>query len=632
MNQEIRCPNCGKVFKIDESNYAAIVQQVRDQVIEKERQHLGTQYQMEIERLEKQHEKDLISVRKTCESEYKEQNTSQISSLTKQFDTAKEELKDEIAKLTAVNASLQEKLENAEKEKTAAVTTERLALESQYQEEDQRRRDEITRLEARITTQKAEHDLELQREKELSAKLQEKLENAENEKEVAVKAERLSVERQYQEEDQKRRDEITRLEARITTQKAEHDLELQKEKEFSAKLQGKLENAENEKAVAVTTERLALESRYQEEDQKRRDEITRLEARITTQKAEHELELQKEKELSAKLQEKLDSAETEKAVAVKAERLSIEQRHQEEDQKRRDEITRLEARITTQKAEHDLELQKEKEFAEKQVKMLQEQIEQAKNMKLRLSTKMIGETLEQHCEISFNQIRATAFPNAYFEKDNDASSGTKGDYIFRDFDTDGKEYISIMFEMKNEADETATKHKNEDFFKKLDKDRNIKDCEYAVLVSMLEADNEYYNTGIVDVSHRYPKMFVIRPQFFIQMISILRNAARNTLGVRRELEMVKNQNMDLERFNSQLSLFKDQFGRNYRLASERFSKAIEEIDKTIIHLQKIKENLVASENQLRLANNKAEDLTIKKLTRGNNTMQEKFIEAGIEIR
>ena len=632
MNQEIRCPNCGKVFKIDESNYAAIVQQVRDQVIEKERQHLGTQYQMEIERLEKQHEKDLISVRKTCESEYKEQNTSQISSLTKQFDTAKEELKDEIAKLTAVNASLQEKLENAEKEKTAAVTTERLALESQYQEEDQKRRDEITRLEARITTQKAEHDLELQREKELSAKLQEKLENAENEKEVAVKAERLSVERQYQEEDQKRRDEITRLEARITTQKAEHDLELQKEKEFSAKLQGKLENAENEKAVAVTTERLALESRYQEEDQKRRDEITRLEARITTQKAEHELELQKEKELSAKLQEKLDSAETEKAVAVKAERLSIEQRHQEEDQKRRDEITRLEARITTQKAEHDLELQKEKEFAEKQVKMLQEQIEQAKNMKLRLSTKMIGETLEQHCEISFNQIRATAFPNAYFEKDNDASSGTKGDYIFRDFDTDGKEYISIMFEMKNEADETATKHKNEDFFKKLDKDRNIKDCEYAVLVSMLEADNEYYNTGIVDVSHRFPKMFVIRPQFFIQMISILRNAARNTLGVRRELEMVKNQNMDLERFNSQLSLFKDQFGRNYRLASERFSKAIEEIDKTIIHLQKIKENLVASENQLRLANNKAEDLTIKKLTRGNNTMQEKFIDAGIEIR
>ena len=632
MNQEIRCPNCGKVFKIDESNYAAIVQQVRDQVIEKERQHLETQHQMEIERLEKQHEKDLISVRKTCESEYREQNTSQISSLTKQFDTAKEELKDEIAKLTAVNASLQEKLENAEKERTAAVTTERLALESQYQEEDQKRRDEITRLEARITTQKAEHDLELQREKELSAKLQEKLDSAESEKEVAVKAERLSVERQYQEEDQKRRDEITRLEARITTQKAEHDLELQKEKEFSAKLQGKLENAENEKAVAVTTERLALESRYQEEDQKRRDEITRLEARITTQKAEHELELQKEKELSAKLQGKLDSAEYEKAVAVKAERLFIEQRHQEEDQKRRDEITRLEARITTQKAEHDLELQKEKEFAAKQVKMLQEQIEQAKNMKLRLSTKMIGETLEQHCEISFNQIRATAFPNAYFEKDNDASSGTKGDYIFRDFDTDGKEYISIMFEMKNEADETATKHKNEDFFKKLDKDRNIKDCEYAVLVSMLEADNEYYNTGIVDVSHRYPKMFVIRPQFFIQMISILRNAARNTLGVRRELEMVKNQNMDLERFNSQLSLFKDQFGRNYRLASERFSKAIEEIDKTIIHLQRIKENLVASENQLRLANNKAEDLTIKKLTRGNNTMQEKFIDAGIEIR
>ena len=631
MNQEIRCPNCGKVFKIDESNYEAIVQQVRDQVIKKERQYLESQHEMEIERLEKQHQNELISARRACESEFKEQNTTQISNLTKQFDNARVELKDEIARLNAVNASLQEKLENAENEKTSAVTTERLSIEKRHQEEDQKKRDIISQLEAELSKQKVEHDLELQKEKGITAKLQEKLNNAENEKEVAVKAERLAVERQYQEEDQKRRDAITQLEARLKTQKAEYDLELQKEKEFSAKLQGKLDNAENEKAVAVTAERLSLERQHREEDQKRRDEITQLQTRISSQKAEYNLELQIEKGISAKLQEKLDSAENEKAVAVTAERLSVERRHQEEDQKRRDEIAQLQAKVLTQKAEYELEIQKEKELAAKQVQMLQEQVEQARDMKLRLSTKMIGETLEQHCEMSFNQIRATAFPHAYFEKDNDASLGTKGDYIFRDFDIDGMEYISIMFEMKNEADETATKHKNEDFFKKLDKDRNEKNCEYAVLVSMLELDSEYYNTGIVDVSHRYPKMFVIRPQFFVQMISILRNAARNSLEAKRELAMVKNQNMDVERFNSQLSLFKDQFGRNYRLASERFLKAIDEIDKTIVHLQKIKENLVASENQLRLANNKAEDLTIKKLTRGNVTMQEKFTDAGIDI-
>jgi hypothetical protein len=236
---------------------------------------------------------------------------------------------------------------------------------------------------------------------------------------------------------------------------------------------------------------------------------------------------------------------------------------------------------------------------------------------------MIGKTLEQHCEISFNQLRMTAFPNAYFEKDNDAKTGSKGDYIFRE-SKDGVEFISIMFEMKNEMDETATKHKNEDFFKELDKDRNEKNCEYAVLVSMLESNNELYNQGIVDVSYRYPKMYVIRPQFFIPMITLLRNAALNSLSYKEELIEARAQNLDITHFEEAMEDFKDKFGRNYRLASDKFAKAIEEIDKTIDHLNKTKEALLSSENNLRLANDKAQDLSIKKLTKNNPTMAQKF--------
>ena len=239
---------------------------------------------------------------------------------------------------------------------------------------------------------------------------------------------------------------------------------------------------------------------------------------------------------------------------------------------------------------------------------------------------MVGETLEQHCEIEFNKLRATGFQNAYFEKDNDAKSGSKGDFIFKEFSDDGTEFISIMFEMKNEMDETATKHKNEDFFKELDKDRNEKKCEYAVLVSLLEADNELYNTGIVDVSYRYPKMYVIRPQFFIPMITLLRNASLNALQYKQELAIIRNQNIDISHFEEDMNEFKDKFSRNYRLASEKFKKAIDEIDKTIDHLQKTKDALLSSENNLRLANNKAEELSIKRLTRNNPTMAAKFAE------
>ena len=262
---------------------------------------------------------------------------------------------------------------------------------------------------------------------------------------------------------------------------------------------------------------------------------------------------------------------------------------------------------------------------EAKLKMAQEQVDYYKDLKTRMSTKMVGETLEAHCSNVFNGEMRPMFPNAYFEKDNDASLGSKGDFIFRDFE-DGVEYISIMFEMKNEMDTTASKHKNEDFFKELDKDRNEKHCEYAVLVSLLESDNDYYNNGIVDVSYKYPKMYVIRPQFFIPMITLLRNAALNSLQYQRELQVVRNQQLDLVNFESNMQDFKDAFGKNYRIASEKFQTAIEEIDKTIDHLEKVKKALMSSENNLRLANNKAEDLSIKKLTKNAPSVRQMFDE------
>ena len=265
-----------------------------------------------------------------------------------------------------------------------------------------------------------------------------------------------------------------------------------------------------------------------------------------------------------------------------------------------------------------------KDKYETQLKDRDDAIERLRDMKARLSTKMIGETLEIHCETTFNQIRATAFPRAYFEKDNDARSGSKGDYIFKEADDSGTEIVSIMFEMKNEADTTATKKRNEDFLKELDKDRNEKGCEYAVLVSLLEPESELYNSGIVDVSHRYPKMYVVRPQFFIPIITVLRNAALNSLTYKNELALVKAQSIDVTNFEEELDSFKSGFARNFDLASRKFQTAIDEIDKSIDHLQKTKDALLGTNRNLRLANDKAQDVTIKKLTRGNPTMAEKF--------
>lgn len=330
----------------------------------------------------------------------------------------------------------------------------------------------------------------------------------------------------------------------------------------------------------------------------------------------------KQKKIS-ELELKLKEGEGEMKLAVINEQNKASEKIQAKDA----EIAQLKANAELSKQAatiHENTIKKEYELA---LKAAKEQVEYYKEMKLRMSTKMIGESLEAHCSTQFNQMMRSMLPNAYFEKDNDASGGTKGDFIFRDFADDGTEYISIMFEMKNEADETATKHKNEDFFKKLDADRTAKNCEFAVLVSLLESDNELYNGGIVDVSYRYDKMYVIRPQFFLPIISLLVQTSKKSLEYKQQLAIAKSQTVDVTNFENQLMEFKDKFANNYRLASEKFKKAIEEIDKSIDHLRKIKEALLGSENNLRLANDKAEALTIKKLTRNNPTMKAKFAEA-----
>lgn len=371
--------------------------------------------------------------------------------------------------------------------------------------------------------------------------------------------------------------------------------------EFDKALNERLEMAEKEKESAVKLAEAKTKNELQAT-------LAQKEAELEKMKAQRDADI-------ALLKTKIDAAETEKKLALSDAVNKLE--------KERDLLaSELKSKGTEQKLlESSL-----KEKYEIELKSKDEAIAFYKDMKAKLSTKMVGETLEQHCEIEFNRLRATAFQNAYFEKDNDARSGSKGDYIYREKDEEGNEVISIMFEMKNEGDETATKKKNEDFLKELDKDRTEKKCEYAVLVSLLEADSELYNTGIVDVSHKYPKMYVIRPQFFIPIITLLRNAALNSLKYKSELALVRAQSIDITNFEDNINSFKEGFAKNYELASRRFQTAIDEIDKTIDHLQKTKEALLSSENNLRLANNKAEDLTVKRLTRGNPTMTAKFAE------
>ena len=346
--------------------------------------------------------------------------------------------------------------------------------------------------------------------------------------------------------------------------------------------------------------------------------------------ADRDLALAKQEATQAKkiaeLEAKLKQADTDRELAVARALAPVERELESTKSDLRTKASEARLREESLAAQVKLRESALKTQYEGALKLKDEEIDRLKDLKSKLSTKMVGESLEQHCQTEFNRLRATAFQNAYFEKDNDARTGSKGDYIYRENDGQGNEIVSIMFEMKNENETTVTKHKNEDFFKELDKDRKEKNCEYAVLVTLLEADSELYNTGIVDVSYRYDKMYVIRPQFFIPMITLLRNAALNSLKYKQELAVVRNQNIDITHFEENMENFKQAFARNYELASKKFSTAIEEIDKTITHLQKTKEALLSSENNLRLANNKAEDLTIKRLTRGNPTMAEKFAE------
>ena len=505
---QIKCPNCGTVFQVDESQYHEILQQVRNEEFEKElNERQKNSNQIIQSKLEKEYESKLNQ--KALEIKELQTNKElEIKQLQSDFNQKQNDKEQEVI-------SLKEKLE-------ASTQLTKSETQKEYQE------------------QLNQKDLEISK---LNAKL----------------------------------DQIL-SQNKINESKTEQEYKLQlqaKENEIQA-LKNNISN--NEKVLKAN-----LENTYQSQLNKKNLEIQ-------------------------SLKQNMDKAKVENELNVK----SIKQD--------------LQNQIEQDKMKYQLQ---EKSLQEKYDTLLQtkdEQIAYYKDFKLKQSTKMIGESLEQHCEIEFNKLRATGFQNAYFEKDNDARTGSKGDYIYRELDENGVEIISIMFEMKNENDKTATKHKNEDFLKELDKDRNEKHCEYAVLVSMLEPENELYNTGIVDKSHRYPKMYVIRPQFFIPMITILRNAALNSMQYKNELQLVRNQNIDIKNFEESMNDFKQKFSRNYELASKKFNIAIEEIDKTISHLQKTKEALLSSERQLQLANNKAEDLTIKRLTRNNPTMKQKFDE------
>lgn len=395
-----------------------------------------------------------------------------------------------------------------------------------------------------------------------------------------------------------------------------------RDKEFEKEITLRDKQHELDKENSIKLHGAELEKEYTEKLNEKNSEIKDLKNRLDNNSLEIKSKL--DKDYTGRLTDK------DKEIAELKNKISLMEAHEELNLKnavseKEKEIDNLNNKLEIGKNEFLLKEKSLVESYEEKIKNKDEQIAYYKDFKARQSTKMIGESLEQHCNNEFNRIRPI-LKNVYFEKDNDARTGSKGDFIFRESDDDGTEVISIMFEMKNEADETASKHKNEDFFKELDKDRREKNCEYAVLVSLLEIDNDYYNTGIVDVSHKYPKMYVIRPQFFIPIITLLRGAAMNSLSYKKELEIVQNQNIDISHFEENMNNFKEGFARNYRLASEKFKKAIDEIDKTIDHLQKTKDALLSSENNLRLANNKAEDLTIKKLTHGSETMAKMFDE------
>lgn len=538
---QIKCPNCGTVFQVDESQYHEILQQVRNEEFEKElKEREKNSNQVIQSKLEKEYESKLSQ--KTLEIKELQANKEQeIISLKEQLKSTEQIIKSE--------------------------------TEKAFQEQLNKKELEIKQLQSDFNQKQNDKEQEV-------ISLKEKLE-------ASTQLTKTETQKEFQEQLNKKDLEISKLNAKLEQILSQNKInESKTEQEYKLQLQAKENEIQALKSNISNNEKVLkanLENTYQ------------------SQLNEKNLEIQS-------LKQDMDKAKVENELNVK----SIKQD--------------LQNQIEQDKMKYQLQ---EKSLQEKYDTLLQtkdEQIAYYKDFKLKQSTKMIGESLEQHCEIEFNKLRATGFQNAYFEKDNDARTGSKGDYIYRELDENGVEIISIMFEMKNENDKTATKHKNEDFLKELDKDRNEKNCEYAVLVSMLEPENELYNTGIVDKSHRYPKMYVIRPQFFIPMITILRNAAFNSMQYKNELQLMRNQNIDITHFEENMNDFKEKFSRNYRIASDKFAKAIDEIDKTISHLQKTKEALLSSERQLQLANNKAEDLTIKRLTRNNPTMKQKFDE------
>ena len=544
----LKCPNCGTVFQVDESQYHEILQQVRNEEFEKElKEREKNSNQIIQSKLEKEFESKL------------NQKILEIKELQSDFSKKQNDKEQEII-------SLKEQLKSTEQ----IIKSE---TEKAYQEQLNKKELEIKQLQSDFNQKQNNKEQEV-------ISLKEKLE-------ASTQLTKTETQKEFQEQLNKKDLEISKLNAKLEQILSQNKInESKTEQEYKLQLQAKENEIQALKSNISNNEKVLkanLENTYQ------------------SQLNEKNLEIQS-------LKQDMDKAKVENELNVK----SIKQD--------------LQNQIEQDKMKHQLQ---EKSLQEKYDTLLQtkdEQIAYYKDFKLKQSTKMIGESLEQHCEIEFNKLRATGFQNAYFEKDNDARTGSKGDYIYRELDENGIEIISIMFEMKNENDKTATKHKNEDFLKELDKDRNEKNCEYAVLVSMLEPENELYNSGIVDKSHRYPKMYVIRPQFFIPMITILRNAAFNSMQYKNELQLVRNQNIDITNFEESMNDFKQKFSRNYELASKKFNTAIEEIDKTISHLQKTKEALLSSERQLQLANNKAEDLTIKRLTRNNPTMKQKFDE------
>lgn len=515
----------------------------------------------------KQREKDLEEIKK------------------KDLELAKMKQQDEFDKLlSSKEAELVEKDKEIEKLKTKVSgneTEKQLAISEVINTKEQERELAIEK-----------KNEELANKDRMISQLRAQIENNETERKLAI-SEAVS---DKDKEISKKIEEINTLKEKFSIEDREKDIVIEQ-------LKAQLSENKTEKQLAISEVNNKKDKEKQEALEKKNEELKEQNRRIEELKA------------------KLENNEIEKKLAV-SEALQVKEK---ELSQKSTEITELKNQLSNKDTENQIKEQALRSDYENQLKSKDELIQYYKDFKARQSTKMIGESLEQHCLNQFNSLRMTAFPKAYFEKDNDAKTGSKGDFIFRET-AEGIEFISIMFEMKNEMDETATKHKNEDFFKELDKDRREKGCEYAVLVSLLEIDNDLYNNGIVDVSYRYEKMYVIRPQFFIPLITLLRNAALNSLKYRQELELAKHQQIDILNFENNMNAFKDGFARNYRIASEKFKTAIDEIDKTITHLQKTKDALLSSENQLRLANNKAEDLTIKKLTKNAPTVKKMFDE------